>query len=134
MPGWGCNVSYLWALTTKRELIMRHSCTVLSHRFKLKKMLHSKYLFQAHSVCRIALRTSLLWSMQRISRFRCKRNILELPYGWERADEQVYSHLFHLIWKHKDLYANIKRMSEGFHQLKVIQKILGKRQTGFLIQ
>ena len=28
---------------------------------------------------------------------------LEIPYSFVHADEQVYSRLLHLIWKHKDL-------------------------------
>ena len=30
-------------------------------------------------------------------------DILEILYGFVYADEQVYSRLLHLIWKHKDL-------------------------------
>ena len=54
-------------------------------------------------------------------------DILEIPYGFVYADEQVYSRLLHLIWKHKDLYANvIPILLGGFHQLTVKEKILYK--------
>ena len=46
-------------------------------------------------------------------------------YGFAYAHEQVYSPLVHLIWK--DLYAYVIPIMRGFHQLKIIQKILYKR-------
>ena len=55
-------------------------------------------------------------------------DILEILYGFVYADEQVYSRLLHLIWKHKDLYANvIPLLGGGYHQRRVTQKILYKR-------
>ena len=55
-------------------------------------------------------------------------DILEILCGFVYANEQVYSRLLHLIWKHKDLYANvIPLLGGGYHQLRVTQKILYKR-------
>ena len=34
-------------------------------------------------------------------------DFLEKPYGFLHVDKQVYSRLLRLIWKHKDLYANV---------------------------
>ena len=46
--------------------------------------------------------------------------------GFVHAHEQVYCPLLHLIWKDKDLYANVIPILGGFHQLRVIHKIIYK--------
>ena len=40
----------------------------------------------------------------------------------------IHSALIYLIWKDKDLYTNILSILGGFHQLKVTEKKLYKRQ------
>ena len=53
--------------------------------------------------------------------------MLEVPDIFAHADEQVYARVLHLVWKHKDEYANIIPLMAGFHQLRVFQKLLFKR-------
>ena len=52
---------------------------------------------------------------------------LELQYIFVHLDEDVYSKLCHLLWKNPDLYQKIILLMGGFHQLRVLQKILYKR-------
>ena len=46
-------------------------------------------------------------------------DMLEVPDIFAHADEQVYARVLHLVWKHKDEYANIIPLMGGFHQLSV---------------
>ena len=43
------------------------------------------------------------------------------------ADELVYSKLCHILWKNPELYKQVVLLMGGFHQLRVMQKILYKR-------
>ena len=52
---------------------------------------------------------------------------LEIPHIFVHADEQVYPRIRHLIWKHGESYSTIIPMLGGFHQLRVLQKIIFKR-------
>ena len=47
-----------------------------------------------------------LWK-EYLNFFANRFDILEILYGFVYADEQFYSRLLHLIWKHNDLYANV---------------------------
>ena len=53
--------------------------------------------------------------------------VLEFPYIFLYADEQVYARILHFIWKHRDLYSKIIPIMSGFHQLRVLQRVLLKR-------
>ena len=52
---------------------------------------------------------------------------LNLPYIFAHSDELVYSKLCHIIWKDHDLYKDIILLMGGFHQLRVMQRLLSKR-------
>ena len=54
-------------------------------------------------------------------------NDLELSHMFVHADELVYSKLCHILWKNPDMYKKIIVLMGGFHQLRVMQKILYKR-------
>ena len=54
---------------------------------------------------------------------------LEIKRMFVHADEQVYARLVQLIWNHKDRFKNIIPLLGGFHQLRVLQKILYKRHA-----
>ena len=43
------------------------------------------------------------------------------------ADEEVYSRLVHIIWKHGDIYKKAIVIMGGFHQLRVKQKLIYKQ-------
>eukprot|EP00794_Sanderia_malayensis_P009432 gene9432-biopygen7559 len=55
--------------------------------------------------------------------------ILDVPNIFVHADEQVYARVLHLMWKHKEEYKNIIPILGGFHQLRVLQKIIYKRHS-----
>ena len=52
---------------------------------------------------------------------------LEIPFIYAHSDEAVYSKLFDIVWKNKGLYSQIILLMGGFHQLRVMQKLLYKR-------
>ncbi len=52
---------------------------------------------------------------------------LGLDFVFAHADEDVYSRLVQIIWKHGDLYKKIIVMMGGFHQLLVRQRLIFKR-------
>ena len=52
---------------------------------------------------------------------------LEIPYIFAHTDEMVFAKLWHVLWKHKDIYENIIVLMGGFHQLRVKQRLLFKR-------
>ena len=52
---------------------------------------------------------------------------LEIDHVFVHADEAVYAKLCHILWKHKELYQNILLLMGGFHQLRVMQRLLYKR-------
>ena len=54
-------------------------------------------------------------------------NDLEISYMFVRSDEAVYSKLCHILWKNPELYKQVISLMGGFHQLRVMQKILYKR-------
>ena len=54
-------------------------------------------------------------------------NDLELSHMFVHSDELVYSKLCNILWKNQGLYKNIILLMGGFHQLRVMQKILHKR-------
>ena len=54
-------------------------------------------------------------------------NDLELSHIYVHADELVYSKLCHILWKNPKLYKQVIVLMGGFHQLRVMQKILYKR-------
>ena len=50
------------------------------------------------------------------------------------SDELVYSKLCHILWKNPELYKQVILLMGGFHQLRVMQKILYKRYNCRQIQ
>ena len=54
-------------------------------------------------------------------------NDLELSHMFVHSDELVYSKLCHILWKNPELYKKVILLMGGFHQLRVMQKILYKR-------
>ena len=52
---------------------------------------------------------------------------LELPYIFVHSDEAIYSKLCDISWLNKELYQNIISMMGGFHQVRVMQKLIYKR-------
>ena len=54
-------------------------------------------------------------------------NDLEISYMFVHSDEAVYSKLCHILWKNPELYKQVILLMGGFHQLRVMQKILYKR-------
>ena len=54
-------------------------------------------------------------------------NDLELSHIFVHADELVYSKLCNILWKNPELYKQVILLMGGFHQLRVMQKILHKR-------
>ena len=61
--------------------------------------------------------------------------MLEVPDIFAHADEQVYGRVLHLVWKHKDEYANIIPLMGGFHQLRVFQDTTARAiEIGLLMQ
>ena len=54
-------------------------------------------------------------------------NDLELSHMFVHTDELVYSKLCNILWKNPQLYKNVILLMGGFHQLRVMQKILYKR-------
>ncbi len=51
---------------------------------------------------------------------------LEIPYIFVHSDELVYSKLCDLLWKNQELYKNIILLMGGFHQLRVMQRLIHK--------
>ena len=43
------------------------------------------------------------------------------------SDECIYSKLCHIIWKNPTVYKNLVFLMGGFHQIRVMQRILYKR-------
>ena len=43
------------------------------------------------------------------------------------AYEAVYAKLWHILWKDKELYKNVLLLMGGFHQLRVMQRLIYKR-------
>ena len=54
-------------------------------------------------------------------------NDLEISHMFIHSDEAVYSKLCHILWKHQDIYQQVILLMGGFHQLRVMQKVLYKR-------
>ena len=52
---------------------------------------------------------------------------LELPHIFVHSDEMVYSKLCDIVWKNPQLYKGIILLMGGFHQLRVMQRLLYKR-------
>ena len=52
---------------------------------------------------------------------------LEIPFIFVHSDEAVYSKLCHILGKNQELYKDIVLLMGGFHQLRVIQKLLFRR-------
>ena len=50
------------------------------------------------------------------------------------SDELLYSKLCHILWKNPELYKQVILLMGGFHQLRVMQKILYKRYNCRQIQ
>ena len=54
-------------------------------------------------------------------------DVLEIPFIFVHSDEMVYSKLCDILWKNKDIYSKIILLMGGFHQLRVMQRLLYKR-------
>ena len=54
---------------------------------------------------------------------------LEIGHIYAHADEQVYAKLAHIIWKYPKDYENLIILMSGFHQLRVLQRIIYKRHA-----
>ena len=52
---------------------------------------------------------------------------LEIPFIFVHSDEMVYSKLCEILWQNKDIYNQIILLMGGFHQLRVMQRLLYKR-------
>lgn len=52
---------------------------------------------------------------------------LEIPHIFVHSDELVYSKLCDIVWKNKDLYQKLILLMGGFHQLRVMQRLIYKR-------
>ena len=52
---------------------------------------------------------------------------LEIPFMFVHSDELVYSKLCEILWKNKDIYSKIVLLMGGFHQLRVMQRLIYKR-------
>ena len=52
---------------------------------------------------------------------------LELPHIFVHSDEMVYFKLCGIVWKNPQLYKGIILLMGGFHQLRVMQRLLYKR-------
>ena len=52
---------------------------------------------------------------------------LEIPFIFAHSDEAVYSKLCDILWKNPEMYSRIILLMGGFHQLRVMQRILYKR-------
>ena len=59
---------------------------------------------------------------------------LELPFIFVHSDEMVYAKLCDILWANRDLYSKILLLMDGFHQLRVMQRLLHKRHycKGFI--
>ena len=51
---------------------------------------------------------------------------LEIPHVFVHSDEAVYSKLCHILWESTELYKDVILLMGGFHQLRVIQKVIYK--------
>lgn len=54
---------------------------------------------------------------------------LEISHIYAHADEQVYAKLAHIIWKYPKDYEDVLILMGGFHQLRVLQRIIYKRHA-----
>ena len=52
---------------------------------------------------------------------------LAIPHVFVHSDEAVYSKLCHILWKNTELYKDVILLMGGFHQLRVMQKIIYKK-------
>ena len=52
---------------------------------------------------------------------------LALPYIFVHSDEAIYSKLCDILWQNKELYKNVISLMGGFHQVRVMQKLVYKR-------
>ena len=62
--------------------------------------------------------------------YRC--NLLkevQICHIYAHADEQVYANLAHIIWKYPKDYEDVIILMNGFHQLRVLQRIIYKRHA-----
>ena len=54
---------------------------------------------------------------------------LEIGHIYSHADEQVYVKLAHIIWTYRKDYEDVIILMGGFHQLRVLQRIMYKRHA-----
>ena len=52
---------------------------------------------------------------------------LGIPYIYSHADEDIYSKLLHIIWNNKEMFTKVVPLIGGFHMLKIMIKLIGKR-------
>ena len=52
---------------------------------------------------------------------------LDLPYMFVHSDEAIYSKLCDILWQNKDIYERIIILMGGFHEVKVVQRVIYKR-------
>ena len=52
---------------------------------------------------------------------------LEIPYIFVHSDEMVYAKLCDILWKDRQLYSQIILLMGGFHELRVMQRLIYKR-------
>ena len=52
--------------------------------------------------------------------------VLELPYIFIKADEQVYARISHTIWKPRDFYRKKIPIMRGLNQIYVFQRVFFK--------
>ena len=50
-----------------------------------------------------------------------------VPYIFVHSDEMVYAKLCDIVWKNKQLYESLILLMGGFHQLRVMQRLIYKR-------
>ena len=58
---------------------------------------------------------------------------LRLDHIFAHADEQVYAKLAHIIWKYPKKFEIVLILMGDFHQLRVLQRIIYKRQFVLVI-
>ncbi|MAG85789.1 MAG: hypothetical protein CMB97_00010 [Flavobacteriaceae bacterium] len=54
---------------------------------------------------------------------------LEIPHIFVHSDEMVYSKLCDILWKNPQIYKAVILLMGGFHQLRVMQRLLYKRYS-----
>ena len=52
---------------------------------------------------------------------------LEIPYIFVHSDEAVYSKLCDILRKNREFYSQIVLLMGGFHQLRVMKRLIYKR-------